>query len=422
MSGQRCLVCLSGPDLATLRRRASQLASERLDIRPRAPARPARRGPARLVVRGETPAAVASQLATFASAGAAQDATLGLPGPPPRVAFLFSGQGDVHAGMGAGLVTRSPAFRSVLDAGDPILSRELAVQTRELLARDDERGRLGDARFAQPALYALQCALVALWRELGVEPAAVTGHSLGEYAAAQAAGSMNFEDGLALVVERGRLTSERAQPGCMAAVFADAKTVDSTLRDEQNVVLAAVNAPELVAISGPEAGVGRVRGVLEARGIATAALGTTHPFHSPGVDPILAPLERAAAATRLGIPGLPFASTLEGRLLAWDEAPGATYWRRHAREPVRFLTAVRALDRIGCTHFVEIGPHVTLTRLGAQCVRGSARWLPSLTRRRPDEEVLLACATALWLDGVDVDISRAAGAMGWRCLADEDAD
>jgi acyl transferase domain-containing protein len=160
----------------------------------------------------------------------------------------------------------------------------------------------------------------------------------------------------------------------------------------------------------------RALAVCDAEGVAATPLQTSHAFHSVCIEPMLDPLERAAAQLPPTKPRLGFASTLEGRLLPDGEAIDARYWRRHAREPVRFLEAAQALGADGVELVVELGPHATLTRIGERCLPpGSARWLPSLMRGTDGRAVMMETAIELWVAGVDVDLARATADLGWRC-------
>jgi acyl transferase domain-containing protein len=336
----------------------------------------------------------------------------------PRVAFVFAGQSEIRAGMGAELYGQSPCYAEVIDRCSFAMGEALGTRLAEGIYASEDASLLDDARLAQPALFALQGALVALWKQWGVTPEMVAGHSLGEYAAACAAGVMSVDDGIRLVAARGALTQSLARSGLMAVLFATEESVVEIVADNgEGVSIAAVNAPEVVVVSGEADGITELLANADARGIGAKVLHISHPFHSRCIDPMLDRLEEVAASTPINKPSVPFASTLEGRLLESHESLDATYWRRHAREPVRFLDAMRELVGAGCTIFLELGPHATLTGLGERCVdERAAMWLPSLKRSGHNWRVLTETATKLWLAGVEVDLAAMAGSSGWDLL------
>lgn len=370
---------------------------------------------ARLLARASTFEEISSLLSAFESGNSTPGIDTNCAATDPRAAFVFAGQGEARVGMGRELYRESPTFRSVVDRCGEVVESVLDIPLVSALYGDDP-AVLDDARLAQPALFALQCGLLAQWGDWGVSPDAVAGHSLGEYAAAFAAGMMTLEDGMELVAMRGRLTQSLALPGLMAVVFADTEWVEDMLRAQRDeVAIAAVNAPGIVVVSGSADGVSSLLESVTAQDVVAKLLNISHPFHSSRIDPILPGLEQAAAKTPLSRGRIPFASALESRMLGLDEIPDASYWRRHAREPVQFLDAMGVLEQAGCTLFVEIGPHSTLTSLGERCVpRNAALCLPSLKRGGKDLAALSETAAKLWLSGVELNLEKMAIDVGWR--------
>jgi acyl transferase domain-containing protein/acyl carrier protein len=379
----------------------------------------------RLAVVGDSAAELAERLALVATggepaAGSRAHVTRKDPSFAP-VAFLFTGQGAQHAGMGRHAYETEPVFRQALDRCDallrPLLERPLgsvlwpepgSVEAREAL--------IHQTRYTQPALFSLQYALAELWRSWGVVPAAVAGHSVGEYAAACAAGVFTLEDGIHVVAERGRLMQALPQDGEMAAAFApEAHVAEMVATRSDEVVIAAVNGPEETVISGTRAGVAAVLQALETAGVKTRRLTVSHAFHSPLMDPILDEFERVVAATGRMPPAIGLVSNVTGELAGAELLARADYWRRHTRSPVRFAQAIQTLHRQGIDLFLEIGPASTLLGMGRRCLPDDVgTWIPSLRKGSRDDLQLGQALGALWAHGASVNLAALDGDRPWH--------
>lgn len=323
---------------------------------------------------------------------------------PPNVAFLFSGQGSQYLGMGLALYSEQPAFREAFNRCDAILQGYLGRPLREILQSED----LHQTRFTQPALFALEYALAALWQSWGITPAVMLGHSVGECAAACVAGILSLEDGLKMISERARLMQSLPAVGAMAAVLADEQVVRDAVAGSAGIAIAAFNGPSNVVISGLAAEVDAILAALSTRGIESVRLTVSHAFHSSLMDPILDEFEAVCGTLRFTSPKTYLISNETGRVARPLQMSDGAYWRRHLRHPVQFQAGMVALQEQRIQVFVEIGPKPVLLGMGRQCVAGAdrARWVPSLRSAHTDAEVILAALAELYVQGAAIAWSR----------------
>ena len=321
-----------------------------------------------------------------------------------RLAFLFSGQASQYARMGAELYRHQPVFREEIDCCAEIVGDRLGRSLKDvLLGASAEPDAINETLYTQPALFAVQAALVALWRSWSVVPDLVLGHSVGEFAAACCAGVYTREQALGLLVERARLMQALTQDGAMAAIFADEKTTSRAIKKSRrgDLAIAAVNGPANTVISGARPAVTALIAHFQSLGIRSQLLPVSHAFHSPLMRPAADKLGRIAA----GVGGEPAKVTWISSVSAMpmQHPPDGTYWRRHALSTVRFLDAMRELAANGISDLVEIGPGNTLLALGQQSVGETGKtWLASLGKRGELKEILTSLGE-LYRRGYDID-------------------
>jgi epothilone polyketide synthase D len=357
----------------------------------------------RLAVPSTKAAEAVATLRAFGNGAEPESVMRGAAQTVPRVAFLFTGQGSQSVGMGRQLFETQPVYRAALERCRDLLRGGLDRDLIQLMF-EDTTGALNETGYAQPALFALEYALLELWRSWGIEPAAVLGHSIGEYTAAYAAGVMSGEEALKLVAARGRLMQALPHDGEMVALRCGEEAIAATLKAYAGEVwLAAVNGPADVVISGRRDAIRAVCAALERKGIQGKALRVSHAFHSGLMDPMLDAFEQGASAIRYESPRIPLISNVSG-VMAADEIRTAAYWRRQLREPVRFAAGVRALIDAGCNVFVELGPHPALLSMASSAVGTEGRlWLPSLRGGRGDWDVMLESLARLYVAGASID-------------------
>ncbi|MFD3497959.1 beta-ketoacyl synthase N-terminal-like domain-containing protein [Streptomyces sp. NPDC058678] len=356
----------------------------------------------RTVVHGRTATELADGLDRF----------LGMPdGDQPStagpIAFAFSGQGHATAGMARELYRQYAVVREVLDECEETYRQEEPGSLIDVLLTPPSDGA---GPVTQAAQFALQMALVRLWRQFGVEPECVLGHSLGEMAALCTAGAFSLADGLRFTVARGNLMSAAA-PGRMLALHGDADTVRQWCAGLP-VEIAAVNGPRSLVLSGDPEAIETAHRTLAGKHIACRPLDVDRAFHSALLDPVLPALREVAESLTFTPLGMPCGDSARGEVLPAGSVVDAEHLVRQARRPVLFQRTLAAVHALGHADFLELGPADVLTSLARVALPGS-RWTASQSRESTGIGALYEALAELYRHGLSLDW-RAVGVDGGR--------
>jgi phthiocerol/phenolphthiocerol synthesis type-I polyketide synthase C len=331
--------------------------------------------------------------------------------PAGGVAFIFSGNGAQWTGMGRRLAAECPVFAAALAEAAALIAAHGGPDVLAALENDAPE-TMADTLIAQPALFALQVALTESLRARGVEAAAVMGHSVGEVAAAWAAGALSLDMAARVIVARSQAQAQTRGRGGMAAVALGAAEMAERISDaglDNAVEIAAENSPRNVTVSGSSEALAALMTTLR---VVSKRLDLDYAFHSAQMDPIRADLAVRIAGLQTGADSeTAFYSSVTGKLLEAAALDGH-YWWRNVREPVRFGPALAELAQAGCRVFIEIGPNAILQSyiketLEAEAVEG--RILATAPRRADTLENLEAVALAAQLAGAPPEAAQPPG-------------
>jgi acyl transferase domain-containing protein/acyl carrier protein len=366
--------------------------------------------PHRLALVAERIEDLVDQLDTFCRHESRPGLSAGRRNPEARLAFVFGGMGPQEPGMARQLLEQEPVFREAVRGCDELLQPLAGWSLLAELTAEAPRSRMDEPQIAQPALFAVQVGLAALWRSWGVLPRAVIGHSVGEVAAAHVAGALALADAVRVIFHRSRLQQRTRGQGRMLAAGVSAAEAEELIRTAgpaaagDSVTVAAINSPRSVTLCGDAETLEAIARTLEDRGIFCRFLHVDVPYHSPFMDQLRDELLASLAALRPQQSAIPLFSTVTGATID-GPALDAGYWWRNVRQPVLFAAAAEALLEAGYDTFLELGPHPVLASSVQECALTALRpvtVLASLRRRTADRASLLDALGKLYVLGFPV--------------------
>lgn len=323
-----------------------------------------------------------------------------------RLAFVFSGNGSQWLGMGRDLLAQEPDFAACVQKVDALLKPLVGWSLLELLQQEEPADLLDKTEIAQPALFAVQIGIVELLRARGISADAMVGHSVGEVAAAYAAGILSLEDACLVIARRSQAQGRTAGNGKMAAVgLSEAQAAEAIASYGDALTIAGVNSPASVTLAGDVRALEALGKTLKGRGVFFRLLALDYAFHSRVMDPIQDEILRELAALNPKAGDRRFISTVTGADCA-GTLLDAGYWWDNIRKPVQFARAIQRLSGDGIEVFLEIGPHPILAGYLRECLQGRSNGnttIATLRRGEPEREALWMAIARCYTAGVNID-------------------
>ena len=367
----------------------------------------------RLVVIGKSHQELAEQLSAYIQQKQINSAIASAPkiGEQAKVAFVFPGQGSQWLGMGRELFRNNQVFGEVLQQCEQALKPWVDWSLLEQLSlNEDAPGYcLDEISVVQPTLFAIQIALAAVWRSLGIEPSAVIGHSMGEVAAAYVAGALTLEDAARVICQRSQLMQRTSGQGAMAVVGMTATEATETIKGyEDKLSIAVHNSPRSVVLSGEPNALETILDALRANEVFCRPVKVDVASHSPQMEPLRPELVDSLEGIKPQTGTIPFYSTV-----TQDVRDGSTldaeYWGDNLRQPVQFANTIQKLIETDHIIFIEMSPHpILLTSIQeiSAALKKAAYGFASLRREQSEMATILGELGALYRLGYPVDWNR----------------
>ena len=319
--------------------------------------------------------------------------------------FIYTGMGPQWWAMGRELMEQEPTFLKTIQECDELFQKIAGWSILETLQRDEENSEMTRTEVAQPANFVIQIALTALWRERGILPDAIIGHSVGEVAAAYVSGALSLEDAVKVSIYRSQLQAKTVGNGTMLAIGLTEKEASELTRNYDQVSIGAINSPSGVTLSGNGEQLEQIAEALEKNKTFNRKLDVEVAYHSPQMESIKEELLESLASISPTKTQYPLYSTVTGKLIDGSEL-AADYWWQNVREPVRFADGIHALIEKGLVNFLEIGPHPVLAHSVKEVageIETKVNLICSLNRKFPEQTRMLESLGELYNLGHKVD-------------------
>ncbi|KAH7036481.1 polyketide synthase-like protein [Macrophomina phaseolina] len=326
-----------------------------------------------------------------------------------KTAFAFTGQGSHYTALGQKLYQDLPSFKADIDRLDN-LARIQGLPSFIPLLDGTDVATLSPV-VVQLGMSCIQVALARMWSAWGVKPAAVIGHSLGEYAALHVAGVLSAADMVLLVGRRAQLLVADCTEYThgMLAVKGSADSISDVLGSKMTEI-ACINGPEETVLCGTTEVVDAANEALGAQGFKATKLKVPFAFHSAQVEPILESFKSVASAVTFHKPTVPVLSPLTGEVIRESGIIGPEYLAKHARETVNFWSALSTGEEEKVfdekTAWLEIGAHPVCSGMVKSSLSGSPITAPSLRRNEDPWKTLTTSLCALYTAGVPIDFNE----------------
>ena len=320
--------------------------------------------------------------------------------------FVFTGMGPQWWAMGQELYREEPIYRAAVEEADAIFQEIAGFSILAEMLKPEEQSQITRTELAQPANLLIQIGLLAVLRSAGIEPGAVVGHSVGELGSAYAAGALTLHDALTVCYHRSRLQATCAGTGAMLAVGLGKEQALERIADcLERVSIAAVNSPTSVTLAGDPDDLKALGIALTEEGIFNRQLEVEVPYHSPMMEPILAPLAQALVNLKPEVPQIPLYSTVTGARVE-GVSYGTDYWSLNVRQSVEFAAAIAAILEDGYNTFLEVGPHPVLATSLRDCITAAdkdCRTAFTLRRKTPERTLLHRSIASVYTCGCSID-------------------
>ena len=333
--------------------------------------------------------------------------------PKDKVVFVFSGQGPQWWAMGRQLLKNEPVFTETIHKLDKLLSKHADWSLLEELTKDEETSRIGETNIAQPGIFSIQIALLEMWKALGIKPAAVVGHSIGEVPAAYASGALTLEQAVLLIFHRSRVQFKATDKGRMLAAGLTIEEATRLIQGrEDKVSIGAVNGPAMVSLSGDTDVIEQISEELEKKDVFNRLLQINVPFHCHHMEPLKEELLSSLSSLNPSATTIPFYSTVTGMVMDGEKLDNK-YWYRNVRETVSFASAIDELINDGFDTFIELGPH-PIHAMGINDLLDARQKtglvVPSIRRQEEEKRTFLSSLGKLYTWGCEVE---------WETLFDD---